>query len=531
MATRALLRKARRASQDLSTFYGLVMRHEHTQELLKPAPHQRLMFSFYEHHARCVFRQPIGTAKTFSMAAIMLWEMGRDATQRGAIVSKTRNQSQKPLMMVSDYITNQRLNQRLGLVFPNLQRSSRPQDPWSQNKLTIARPPGIRDPTLTALGFESSIEGARLSWLLGDDIIDEENSATRQAREKVQSLFEGRMLSRMDPMGSKVAVTNTPWNREDLTYYLENEAGWPCITMNVYGDIRITNADQAWLASVQGVHVRPSKKKPGWYRLVAHDPDPDEEIPLWPDRYDAKWIRETRYGGNGRTQMLPNQFAKLFLCEPFDEGAARCKREWVESCKQIGMQTVPSYNGPNPTFTGVDISIGQSSSNDLTVFFTFELLRDGRRCILDVESGRWDGHALVRKLITKHDRYKSLVIVESVAAQDFIRQWALKQRPDLMIRGHRTGRDKNAVDFGVESIFSEIQNGAWMIPADINGQCTPDIQAWIDGMVSYQPPPAHTSDHLMACWVAREHARRGGRKDPKHSVGRKFSIEASPGGF
>jgi hypothetical protein len=531
LATRAIMRLAEEARHDLSKFYAFVMRNELTREPLTPAPHQTVMFSFVENHDRCVFRQPIGTGKTFGMAAVTLYLMGADITQRGAVISKARHQASKVLGMVKDYITEPSLNARLALVYPWLKPSPRQGDPWTQSQITIERPPGIRDASLVAVGVDGAIAGSRISWLVTDDVIDDENTNSPQARDLVQSRFDGRLMARLDPLGSKAVVTNTPWHREDLTYHLEENAGWPTLTMDIYGNIRVTNAEGSWLAEAERTMLRWSKTRPGWYRLKAHDPDPDEEIPLWPARYPLWRIQEIRHGKHGQGGMLPHEFARLFLCQPFDEGAARCQRDWIERCKKRGVGTtfVSRYDGNEPTFTGIDLGIGQKIKHDKTVLFTFAMERDGSRRILDIESGRWDGFTIVKKLISKHDNYNSSVAVETVSAQDWLRQWALKTRKDLIVRAHITGADKRSLDFGVESIFNELQNEAWIIPCDDDGKCHPEVQMWIDGMLYYQPPPAHTADHLMACWIARERSRKSGHKDPPPKTQRRLEMSNTAG--
>jgi hypothetical protein len=271
--------------------------------------------------------------------------------------------------------------------------------------------------------------------------------------------------------------------------------------------------------------IRPSKTRTGgafdWYRLKAFDPDPEEKIPLWPERYSAKRIHEIRYGAEGKGGMLPHEFARLFLCEPLDESAARCSKDWIEKCKLkgLGLSFVNKYEGKNPVYTGLDLGIGSGTKNDLTCFFTFELLPDGTRKILDIESGRWSGPRIIEKIIDKTTRFKSAIRVENNAAQDYIRQFAIDKKKDLKIKAHTTtGANKRNLDFGVESVFTEIQNQAWIIPCNTDGKCDPETQAWIDDMIYYQPPPAHTGDRLMACWIGREAVRHGG-SDVKPFVG------------
>lgn len=533
LAIRALFREAKEARYDLTKFYNFVIRHELTKERLTAAPHQKVMFSFIQHHDRSVLRMPIGTGKTFGMAATGLWMLGNDPTERGAIVSKAQQQAQKPLGMIADYITEPRLNANLILVFPNLRKSTRKTDTWSQRQITVDRDPGIRDPSLVAIGVDSAIAGARLSWLVADDTIDDENTCTETNRDKVESNFDGRLMSRMDPVGSKAVVCNTPWHSKDLTYHLEKNAGWPTITMDIYGYIRITNADASWLDEVEGVLIKPSTTRRGYYRLVEHGEDPNEEIPLWPDRYSVEQIKEIRYGKDGKGGMLPKEFARLFLCEPFDEKAARCQRDWVEKCKYngMGLDLVSEYTGSNPVYTGVDLGIGKGRRNDKSVFFTFERLPDGSRRILDVDGGKWSGPDIIDKLLSKVERYRSIVTVENNQAQDYIIQFAIKQKKDLIIHAHTTGSiNKHHLDYGVESVFTEIKNEAWIIPCDKYGVCHPEVQNFIDDMLYYQPPPAHTGNYLMACWIAREKARVGNREDPKQ---KKFGMLQSinTGGF
>jgi hypothetical protein len=198
----------------------------------------------------------------------------------------------------------------------------------------------------------------------------------------------------------------------------------------------------------------------------------------------------------------------------------------------IGKTLVIEYRGSNPTYTGLDIGVGPGKQHDRSVLFTVERQEDGTRRILDVESGRWSGPVIISKLIEKTDKYSSLLAVETVAAQDFIRQFALKERKDLQVRAHTTGRvNKWDLDFGVESVFGELKNEAWIIPCDETGKCHPEVQMWIDDMLYYQPPPAHTGDHLMASWICREAARRGERGRSKPKRGRKNAFIQSGGGF
>jgi hypothetical protein len=165
------------------------------------------------------------------------------------------------------------------------------------------------------------------------------------------------------------------------------------------------------------------------------------------------------------------------------------------------------------------------------VLFTFAREKDGSRRILDVESGRWSGSVIIDKLIEKTQRYRSVVRVESNQGQDFLRQFALIKQRDLQIQAHATtASNKHDRDFGVESVFTEFQAGAWIIPCDKTGRCHPEVQAFIDDCLYYQPAPAHTGNHLMAAWLGREAARRGHHDDRRPKAGKKRAL-VNEGGF
>jgi hypothetical protein len=508
LAIRGLLARAQLARRDLPTFFELVMRHETTRERLKCKPHQQVAFKFVTDFPYCVLRQPVGTAKTYLTVTVGLWLLGQDPTQRGAFVAKAQGQSLKVIRMVSDYIASPGLQEPLQLVFPWLKQGTG-RESWAQASITVERPPGIRDPSAVAVGLDGQIQGSRLSWCMGDDILDQDNTMTPIQREGVSTKFDGRFLSRMDPKGTRVIVTNTPWHMEDLTFQLE-ASGWPSCTMDILGNFWFKNVPEEWILRT-GL-LRKSTKREECWRLTAHDPDVEEETPLWPERYSTDIIDHLR------ATRLPHEFARLYLCRPFNEEASRCQRAWIETCKENGrgLKLLMSYEGHNTTFTGVDIGIGQGIRNDPSSVYSFELLPDGSRRILMIETGRWSGPDLADRVISHHDRYGSLVVVESNAAQDYLRQFALSRRPDLRIRAHTTNRaNKMDLDFGVESVFTELKQGAWIIPCDKDLKCEEEVQKWIEECIYYQPPPAHTGDRLMACWIAREAARRrSAMRDP-----------------
>lgn len=496
--TAVLLNKAQRARGSISEFVSFVMREEHTQAHVRVLPHQLMMMEFALAHEQCVIMLPVGHSKTYSMAALALYLLGQDVTARGAVVSATQIQAAKPLSMVSDYIEH---SVELQLVYPHLRPSTRRGDSWTSTAITVDRPPGIRDATVVAVGIEGALPGARLKWAVVDDILNHENTATKEGRDKTYDWFDTSVVSRLDPMGSRIQVTNTAWHPDDLLHRLR-DAGWPTLRMAIDGDIELVNTD--W----DHPGLRPKHPHSVECRLTAHDPDPENAVPLWPEKYNSEVVAKLR-----RTH-IPVRFNQLYLNICRDDASAKCKREWIELCKYNAMKQgihslVSGYSGGNLTFTGVDLAVSPGEESDDTSFFTFEALPSGHKRILDIEVGKYDGPTILNKLFEKTKAYKSVLRVENNAAQDYILQFARERQADLPIKPHTTGRTKAHPEHGVEGLFVELFNGAWLIPTDTHGQCHPHVQRWIDACLYYSPAK-HTDDTLMSCYFAREQAKEWG---------------------
>ena len=160
----------------------------------------------------------------------------------------------------------------------------------------------------------------------------------------------------------------------------------------------------------------------------------------------------------------------------------------------------------------------RKDKGDLTSLFTILLHPDETREVLDIVSGRWKGPEIVKRIIDIHYRYQSIVMVENNQAQEFIVQFT-KQLSAVPIKGFHTGSNKVSPEFGIESVATEMEAGKWVIPSRHGEGATPEIRAWVNEMLYYDPE-GHTGDRLMACWFAREAARLSRKPKPKMRSGR-----------
>lgn len=113
-------------------------------------------------------------------------------------------------------------------LFPGIQRAEGMK--YEQAEWSIARNgkplPGRLHPTVRAYGTGESIVGSRGDLLLGDDILDQENTRTDAARRLVREWFHTSFLSRRKS-GGRVILIGTAWNAGDLYAEIRKEQqGW-----------------------------------------------------------------------------------------------------------------------------------------------------------------------------------------------------------------------------------------------------------------------------------------------------------------
>jgi hypothetical protein len=521
---------ALRARKSIFDFYDFVMRKPDFNDRVRlaDAPHHRLMLEFLmaEQHKECAILAPVGSGKSHVTCCYLLWRIGNNCTERGCIVSATELQASKVLNHVRQYIDT---SEELRMVFPDLTRGRRDGDKWTETAITVHRPAGIKDPTLQAFGVETeAVQGSRLNFILGDDILNDENTSTPARRERVRTKFEGSFLSRLtrqDPT-RKCVLVNTPWHPEDAVEMAvkapasdgSGGMGWACIRMDAYGDITVTDDARvelghpgytAWDSDL----LRPTL--PGTddprCRLVAHDPDPDNRKTLWPE---VKWPTAEDIDRE-RVGKLPVIFNQTLRCIVRDDASAMCPAAYVRRCyavaRALGVRSFAvdldtSKGGPFiQVFTGVDPAFTEHDKSDFSAVFTFGVRSDGIKVVLDYTYGKWPPPMFAQVVTGIVSRFNSLVAIEDNAGGGVLISFMKANNIGYPIKPMRTGKEKWSPEHGVATFFAEMEDGSWAFP-----HAPPEAMAKLaEDCINYVPTK-HTPDGLMAAFVARKLAKKWG---------------------
>lgn len=409
-----------------------------------------------------------------------LFELGRDPSKRIVILSKTQGQAVKTVRSIATYI--ERSNE-VRDVFPHMF----PSVPWTSTALMVQREVFSKDFSVQACGVGGAIVGARIDILIIDDILDWANTRTPAQRSELLRWFRSEFVGRLTK-NSRVIVCGNAYHPEDFLHML---------------------AKQGYVARTYPVETA-------------------EGLP----RFPAKWTKQRIAAA--RIELGPIEAARQLDCVARKDSDVLCKEEWINRCKRNGLG-VPLLHEWTPecktgvgderfpvgtfTTTGVDLGVGKKKTNAKSVVFTVAHYPDGRRQLIGIESGRWDGTQISTTVLSHHTRYGSIVFIESNGAQMFLVEGTgiAAETQGIISAGvnvypYNTDGSKSHPVFGVQSIFAEFSAGKWIIPS-IDGAeggapaaATEPIQEWLAECENFDPN-RHTGDHLMAAWIGRQGAR------------------------
>ena len=186
--------------------------------LLQAPVHQDLQ-AFLSGHRHGLVELPRDHGKSTQVCARLVWELGQNPGLRIQIVCASEALAAERGRFVRRAIES---NPRVRLVFPTLT----PGRPWSDTRLTVARPSDVIGPSLTAIGVGAASTGARADLLVCDDIVDVKAIASRAERDRVKDHFRNNLMNLLEPDGRFWGLC-TPWHRDDLNAELKRTGTYP----------------------------------------------------------------------------------------------------------------------------------------------------------------------------------------------------------------------------------------------------------------------------------------------------------------
>jgi predicted phage terminase large subunit-like protein len=195
---------------------------------MRPAEHHTEMVEFIldrlDKRENAVILEPRGHAKTTWANTILLsYLLSKHPNLRVGLISNTAKQSNAFSRAVRFTIE---ANDYQHDVFGNLTGKHKWNDvEWIQKDSALI---GTKDVNMYSAGAGGAIISKRFDLILCDDILDEENSANPEQREKVENWFWKTLKPCLAPGGS-IIVIGTRWAEGDLYQQLIEDKKWPAL--------------------------------------------------------------------------------------------------------------------------------------------------------------------------------------------------------------------------------------------------------------------------------------------------------------
>jgi predicted phage terminase large subunit-like protein len=193
---------------------------------MEAAPHHREMVNFVQElintHRNGVILEPRGHAKTTWANTIFLsWLIANNPNIRIGIISNTAKQSNAFSRAIRWTLQQ---NEYFHELFGDLTGPNKWTDVEWIRKDSLLH--GTKDVSVYSTGAPGAVISKRFDLILCDDILDEENTASPEQQEKIETWFWKTLKPALVPGGS-IVVIGTRWAEGDLYQKLMEDKKWP----------------------------------------------------------------------------------------------------------------------------------------------------------------------------------------------------------------------------------------------------------------------------------------------------------------
>lgn len=158
---------------------------------------------------------PRDHAKSTYAGLFCVWQIVKNPSVRILYLSATSTLATKQLKFIKDVLSSATVRKYWpDLILPEEGKREK----WTESEIAVDHPQRkadyIRDPTVWAAGLTTSITGMHADWIIGDDIVVEDNADTEDGRAKVRKQYS-YLASIGGAMGRQLFV-GTRYNPQDL---------------------------------------------------------------------------------------------------------------------------------------------------------------------------------------------------------------------------------------------------------------------------------------------------------------------------
>lgn len=366
------------------------------------APCHLKMLAFQEAHPRTLTLAPRGVGKSTALTVVrVIYELVRNPEIRILIASNTQIQAEVFLREIKQHLES---NQAFIDVFGNLVGAK-----WDTKEINVATRKGFaKESNVTCLGVGGGIIGRHYDLIIGDDLVDEENSRTDVQREKFKIWFYKVLDPTLEP-GGREYMHGTRYYPNDHYEHIINSAS----TKDADGN--------------QVPKENPSTED---FKFISFPAivDEKEDITIWPEKMTMEWLMAKR-----RTM-----------------GRAIFDSQYMNSTKAMEgkifqYNNIRYYDTPPDQLViiqGVDLAISEKETADYFSIVTVAKDEYNRIYLLDVFKERMSFLAQFRTIVAKWQQFRALRVFIEANAYQMAQVHMLAAKSDVPVVPIITLKDK-----------------------------------------------------------------------------------------
>lgn len=237
-------------------------------------------------------------AKTTLFRSYMAKRVAYGLSRTIMIVGKSQDHAKRSVRWLKQQIER---NELYASVF-GLQKGAK----WTDEELQILHGPEGHSIWVIAVGITGSTRGInfddyRPDLILLDDVVDDENSATKEARDKMVQLVLGAIKESLSPASetpdAKMAILQTPLDFEDISQVAKKDPQFRSVR---YG---------CWTRETEDLPV-------------------DMQVSIWEERYPSEVLRQEKRAAIARNKL--SIFAREKECRLITPETCAFRFEWLQ---------------------------------------------------------------------------------------------------------------------------------------------------------------------------------------------------------
>ena len=404
----------------------------------------------------------------------IMWVGGNEDIARNAVSA------------VLDHLeTNERLQDDYCVPGTTFRPDNRSGKNWSQNQFTVGTRtvPGIKSPTMVAVGKGGKILSRDCDIIIADDIEAHQTTMQPGARENTRQWWPTTLSSRKEEHTAVVVIGSRQHSDDLYNHLLDND--------NFNSIVETAHSMEC--------------------TIPEHSEEEHKDCMLWGSKRTFPWLMSRMKAAEttGGRQI----FEMVYYNQAYVEGTQIFTMDMIDQCMRPDLEV--GYTHPNLYLVaGLDPA---SSGYQAAVLWGIDVIR-GELYLIDVENRQGGGVKAALNIMSDWLQQYDLLhwIVEengfqtAIRQDDGIKEFSLNS--GILIQGHLTGKNKHDPMYGVGAMAQLFENRKVHLPTG-SPESIAKINAYRTQLLYFDGKPVsqrnkEKTDIVMAGWFPMKVFRR-----------------------